>query len=130
MLSSSSGATSLRECCQSITSLPRWRALGPAWARSAARQLVALAAGDDYGTYHVSCRGQTTWAEFARVIAARLGVFASFRVVPTSELRAPAARPARSVFLHRMLDLRGINLMPTWESALDEYLAEAARVDR
>ena len=106
------------------------REVQPTWARAAARQIIALAAGDDYGTYHLSCRGQTTWAEFARAIAARLGVVASFRVVPTSELRAPAARPARSVFLHRMLDLRGINLMPTWESALDAYLAEATRMDR
>ena len=107
--------------------LDRERRVQPTWARAAARQLVALAETDHYGTYHVACTGSCTWVEFAAHLATRLGVPPAWEAVPTSELRAPAARPASSIFVPRMLTLRNIHRMPTWQSALDGYLDEAAQ---
>jgi dTDP-4-dehydrorhamnose reductase len=101
------------------------RRVQPTWARAAARQIVKLLSTDLYGTYHVSCKGAATWAEFAQHMASKLGVDPSWEEVPTSALRAPAARPPNCLFRHRMLELRGVDVMPPWQSALDEYLEES-----
>jgi dTDP-4-dehydrorhamnose reductase len=100
------------------------RKVQPTWARAAARQIVKLLATDLYGTYHVSCKGAATWAEFARQVAQKLGVDRCWEEVPTSSLKAPAARPPNCLFRHRMLALRGVDVMPDWQTALDEYLEE------
>jgi dTDP-4-dehydrorhamnose reductase len=102
------------------------RRVQPTWARVAARQILALAATDAYGTYHVSCAGETTWAGFTQRLAERLGRPRTWRVVGTDELAAPAPRPPNCVFAHRALALLGLDRMPTWEVAQDEYLAEEA----
>jgi dTDP-4-dehydrorhamnose reductase len=100
------------------------RRVQPTWARAAALQILKLAAGDAYGTYHVSCKGETTWAGFTERLAARLAQPARWTVVGTAELKAPAARPPNCLFQQRMLALRGLDLMPTWEAAQDSYLEE------
>ena len=100
------------------------RRVQPTWARAAARQIVALVATDAYGIYHVSCKGAATWAEFAAHLAARVGVEPAWQVVKTGELKAAAVRPPNCLFHHRMLGMRGLDMMPTWQDALDEYLAE------
>ncbi|HXU73727.1 MAG TPA: dTDP-4-dehydrorhamnose reductase [Polyangia bacterium] len=103
------------------------RRVQPTWARAAARQIVALARTDAFGTYHVSCKGETTWAGFAARLAARLGVAPGWSVVGSDALGAPAKRPPNCLFQHRMLALHGLDQLPTWEAAQDEYLAEEAR---
>jgi dTDP-4-dehydrorhamnose reductase len=110
--------------------LDRERRVQPTWARTAARQLVRIAATDAYGIYHVSCKGATTWAELAARMAARLGVPRCWEEVPTAALQSPAARPPNCLFRHRMLALRGVDVMPDWTVALDEYLAEEAAKER
>jgi dTDP-4-dehydrorhamnose reductase len=102
------------------------RRVQPTWARAAARQIVALSRTDQYGTYHVSCKGEATWASFTRRLAEHLGAQPNWREVPTAELQAPAARPPNCLFRHRMLELRGLDVMPDWRAAQDEYLAEEA----
>lgn len=102
------------------------RRVQPTWARAAARQIVALAKSEDFGTYHVSCKGETTWAGFAARLAERLGVAPRWQVVNSDDLAAPAKRPPNCLFQHRLLALRGHDRMPTWEAAQDEYLKEEA----
>jgi dTDP-4-dehydrorhamnose reductase len=102
------------------------RRVQPTWARAAARQIVALTATDAYGTYHVSCKGETTWAGFTARLAERLQQPPSWKVVRSDELGAPARRPPNCLFRHRMLALHGVDCMPSWEVAQDEYLAEEA----
>jgi dTDP-4-dehydrorhamnose reductase len=102
------------------------RRVQPTWARAAARQIIALVATDAFGTYHVSCKGETTWAGFAERLARRLGVEPRWQVVRSDELAAPARRPPNCLFEHRMLALRGLDRLPTWEEAQDQYLAEEA----
>ncbi len=106
------------------------RRVQPTWARAAARQIAVLLRSELYGTYHVSCKGSSSWAEFARHIAARLGVSPGWEEVATASLGAPAARPVNSLFKHRMLALRGLDIMPGWSVAADEYLAEEAARER
>jgi dTDP-4-dehydrorhamnose reductase len=99
------------------------RRVQPTWARAAARQIVALAASDAYGLYHVSCKGETTWAGFTERLAEKLGAPPKWTVVRTDELAAPARRPVNCLFRHRMLALHDLDRMPTWQEAQDEYLA-------
>jgi len=103
------------------------RRVQPTWARAAARQLVALASSEAYGIYHVSCKGEATWASFAERLAAKLGATPKWTVVRSDELGAAANRPPNCLFRHRMLALHALDCMPTWEAAQDEYLAEENR---
>ncbi|MDB4968026.1 MAG: dTDP-4-dehydrorhamnose reductase [Myxococcales bacterium] len=100
------------------------RRVQPTWARSAARQIALLLATDSYGLYHVSCKGETTWAGFTRRLAEKLAAPTKWTVVRSDELLAPAQRPPNCVFQHRMLALHDLDCMPTWEEAQDEYLVE------
>jgi dTDP-4-dehydrorhamnose reductase len=102
------------------------RRVQPTWARAAARQILALARSDAFGTYHVSCKGEATWAAFTARLAERLGQPQRWQVVRSDELAAPAKRPPNCLFRHRMLGLHGLDCMPDWEAAQDEYLAEEA----
>jgi dTDP-4-dehydrorhamnose reductase len=99
------------------------RRVQPTWARAAARQIVKLARSDAFGTYHVSCSGETTWAGFAARLAERIGAAPNWKVIKSDELAAPAKRPPNCLFEHRGLARLGFS-MPTWQQAQDEYLAE------
>jgi dTDP-4-dehydrorhamnose reductase len=101
------------------------RRVQPTWARAAARQLLRLVEAQATGIFHVSCKGAATWAEFARHVAERLGVAPNWEEVPTAALAAPAARPPNCLFDHRALAVAGLDVMPDWRAALDEYLKEA-----
>ncbi len=106
------------------------RKVQPSWARAVARQIIRIAEGQIYGTYHVSCKGAATWAEVVRHIAARLGVAESWQEIPSSALTLAAERPANCLFAHRMLALTGTDVMPDWRAALDGFLDEAERRER
>jgi dTDP-4-dehydrorhamnose reductase len=125
-------SSKLREliAAQKPLKLDAERRVQPTWARAAARQLLALARTDLYGTYHVSCGGDTTWAGFARRVAERLGVTPAWQEVTTAALAAPARRPPNCLFNPRLLRLRGLHAMPEWSAAQDEYLAECERKER
>jgi len=105
--------------------LDNQRRVQPTWARSAARQLKRLVEAQAIGIFHVSCKGAATWAEFARHVAERLDVAPNWEEVPTAALAAPAARPPNCLFAHLALAERGLDVMPDWRAALDEYLKEA-----
>lgn len=99
----------------------------PTWAGAAARQIVALLESDRPGTYHATCSGSTTWSAFAGVIATRLGVVPHWDEVGSAAITGPAARPNNFLLARRMLELRGLDRMPDWQSALEEYLEREAK---
>jgi len=107
----------------------RERQVSPTWVRPLSRQLIALCEHGEHGIYHASCQGQTTWYDFAVrlcALAAEIGrpLPPQFTGVPTEALAAAAPRPHMSVLNCRVLRLRGLLCMPTWEDALRAYLAE------
>jgi len=94
----------------------------PTWAADLARAIWRLVATQQYGLYHATNSGQTSWYEFARTILemARLDA----RVVPTSSAQyaARAARPKYSV-LDGSLLFRAIgSALPDWRESLANYL--------
>jgi len=86
-----------------------------------APQLLALAATEAFGTYHATCQGETTWYGFACLILAAAGI--TVRVTPctTAEYPLPAPRPANSVLENRLLRVAGLDRMPAWQAAYQEF---------
>ena len=102
------------------------RRVAPTWVREVAAVSVALAATTDYGLYHCTAHGETTWANFARAVAGELGL-RDVRIDPVSDagLALAARRPRRAVLDKRMLRLRGLDrLLSPWDVALRAYVAE------
>lgn len=75
------------------------------------------------GTYHMTCEGEATWAEFAQEIFAQLRIAQKVTPCRTDEYPRPAPRPANSRLEKRMLRLAGLPPMPDWRDALREFLA-------
>ncbi|HVV17162.1 MAG TPA: dTDP-4-dehydrorhamnose reductase [Polyangia bacterium] len=108
------------------------RRVSPTWVREVAAVSLALAGTDHYGLYHCTAHGDTTWADFARAVAAELGL-RDARIEPVSDatLALAARRPRRAVLDKRMLQLRGLDgLLSPWNEALRAYVAEETAAER
>jgi dTDP-4-dehydrorhamnose reductase len=86
-----------------------------------APQLLALAATEAFGTYHATCQGETTWYEFARLILAAAGLRVRVTPCTTAEFPRPAPRPANSVLANRLLRVSGLDRMPAWQAAYQQF---------
>jgi dTDP-4-dehydrorhamnose reductase len=107
----------------------RERLGSPTWVREVTRVSAAVATTDAYGLYHCTAEGETSWADFARLAAETLGVPPG-RVegVPTAALPMKAPRPRRAVLDNRMLRLRGLDGISTWQAALAAFIAEETQL--
>jgi dTDP-4-dehydrorhamnose reductase len=102
----------------------------PTWVREVAAVSAALARTAFYGLYHCTSAGETSWAHFAAFVAAELGLPAE-RVValPTSELpMMKAPRPRRAILDNRMLRLRGLDTLSTWQEAARAFIASESQI--
>lgn len=99
----------------------------PTSARALAPQLLALAATEAFGTYHATCRGEATWYEFALHILGQAGLAVPVAACTTAEYPLPARRPANAVLENRLLGLSGLDLMPPWQEAWQEFWGACGR---
>ena len=76
------------------------------------------------GTFHLTCEGEATWADFAEEIF-RLGDRVQ-RIEPctTDAFPRPAPRPKNSRLEKMALRLVGLPPMPDWRTALAEFMAD------
>ena len=89
-----------------------------------ARQLtVFLQHPELVGTFHCTCEGEATWAEFAQEIFRLAGKNQAIQPCTTAEFPRPAPRPLNSRLEKRMLRLCGLPSMPDWHDALAEFMA-------
>jgi len=93
----------------------------PTSAQALASQILALAATEAFGTYHATCQGEATWYEFALHILGKAGLDVPERPCTTAEYPLPARRPANSVLENRLLQLQGLDLMPSWQEAVHRF---------
>jgi dTDP-4-dehydrorhamnose reductase len=93
----------------------------PTSALALAPQLLALAGTEAFGTYHATCHGETTWYEFAGLILRTAGLTARVTPCTTAEFVRPAPRPANSVLENRLLQVTGLDLMPPWQEAYQQF---------
>ena len=98
----------------------------PTSAAELARMVHFLEPTESYGTYHATCEGQCSWADFAKAIFQRAGKTTNVHYVTTEEYNSPAKRPAYSVLDNYMLRLAFGDAfqMADWQDALDEYMKE------
>ena len=91
-----------------------------------AEALLRLIQTRRYGTYHAVNGGVATWYDFARKIFEIVGnTQIHLAPVTTTQFLRPAARPLYSPLDTRLLDLVVDRPLRQWESALEEYLADA-----
>ncbi len=99
----------------------------PTSAADLASRVIDLSLGRHPGIFHVTNQGATSWYGFARFVVAAAGMDpAMVEPVTTAELTPPrpAPRPANSVLDNAALRLSGWSLLPSWEQAITELVAE------
>lgn len=74
------------------------------------------------GTFHMTCEGEATWAEFAEEIFRLAGRTQKVLPCTTDEFPRPAPRPGNSRLDKMGLRLAGLPPMPDWKAALAEFL--------
>lgn len=97
----------------------------PTYTIDLARTILQLCHNGATGTLHATNSGECTWFEFAREIAASAGLKTRVQPTTTDKFVRPAKRPAYSVLSSASLQRYGITV-PTWQDALQRYLAERA----
>ena len=76
------------------------------------------------GTFHLTCEGEASWADFAEEIFRLRNVSQKVTPCRTDEFPRPAPRPANSRLEKMMLKLTGLPPMPHWKEALEEFLSK------
>jgi len=96
----------------------------PTSASELARAIAYLLPTENYGLFHATCEGSTSWDEFARTIFRRAGKNTKVVGISTEEYNAPAYRPAYSILENYMLKLTTDFRFKEWEEAFEEYIRE------
>jgi len=87
-----------------------------------ARNTAALINTDAFGLYHMSCEGEVSWYEFAKVIWETLRLKTPLYPASVKDFPLVVKRPFYSVLENNNLNKLGINGMPEWKEALIEFL--------
>ena len=74
------------------------------------------------GTFHLTCEGEASWAEFAQEIFRLAGKDQQVIHCTTDEYPRPAPRPKNSRLEKMMLRSAGLPMMPDWREALREFM--------
>lgn len=92
----------------------------PTW--EIAKNTAALIGTDAFGLYHMSCEGEVSWYEFAKVIWETLQLKTPLYPASVKDFPLVVKRPFYSVLENRNLNKLGINEMPEWKEALIQFL--------
>lgn len=76
------------------------------------------------GTFHMTCEGEASWAEFAREIFRIAGKEQAILPCATEEFPRPAPRPKNSRLDKFMFRISDMPQMPDWRVALAEFMKE------
>jgi dTDP-4-dehydrorhamnose reductase len=87
-----------------------------------AKNTAALIKTDAFGLYHMSCEGEVSWYEFAKVIWETLKLKTPLFPASVKDFPQVVKRPFYSVLENQNLKKIGINYMPGWNEALREFL--------
>jgi len=87
-----------------------------------AKNTAALIRKDAFGLYHMSCEGEVSWYEFAKVIWDTLQLKTPLYPASVKDFPLVVKRPFYSVLENRNLSKLGINEMPDWKEALIQFL--------
>lgn len=94
----------------------------PTNAADLAHHLLKLAAGESYGLYHCTNRGECSWYEFAGEFLRLSELAYTISPCTTEEYPRPAKRPAYSCLDNRMLRITVGDQMRPWQDAIAAYM--------
>ena len=94
----------------------------PTSTEALADKIAWLATTGDYGTWHITCRGECTWYELAGAVFELAGLQPKFSPTNTEAFGAKARRPLYSVLGHVRLQQAGADDLPHWRDNLEQYL--------
>lgn len=94
----------------------------PTSAAELTKAINALLFTENYGTFHATCEGSCSWAEFAQEVFRLAGKTTQVKAITTEEYGAAAPRPAYSVLENRMLKLTTDFMFADWHDAIAEYM--------
>jgi dTDP-4-dehydrorhamnose reductase len=96
----------------------------PSYAPHVAQAIRALLDAQAFGTHHVTNAGACTWYDFVRTAFAKAGLTAApLERTSYAAFGNPVQRPMYSPLENTTFARLGIAALPSWEAALDEYLA-------
>ena len=98
----------------------------PTYTVDLARLLVDMVLTEKYGYYHATNSGEyISWADFAKEIFRQADMATKVIPVTTEEYGlSKAKRPSNSRLSKEKLVANGFEPLPTWQDALNRYLAE------
>lgn len=80
----------------------------------------------DYGIFHMTAMGETTWCQFAKAALKQAGLAMKVNPIPSSEYPTPAKRPSNSRLDNfRLENAFGVRL-PTWQEGLQLTIEKLA----
>lgn len=96
----------------------------PTSAEEVVKVIDLLINSQQYGTYHATCEGECSWAEFAQRIFDMCGLSTGVVTATTAEYGAVAIRPSYSVLDNKRLREEFGYEMAEWHDALKKYLKD------
>lgn len=94
----------------------------PTSAAELTKAINALLFTENYGTFHATCEGSCSWADFAREVFRLAGKTTQVKAITTEEYGAAAPRPAYSVLENRMFKLTTDFMFADWHDAIAKYM--------
>lgn len=94
----------------------------PTHTAAIAAQIRVLAEKGNPGLYHGTCQGSCSWHEFAKTIFEETNTDVKLNEATSEEFASPVKRPSYSVLENKNLQDQGIDIMPPWRDALNDYL--------
>ena len=99
----------------------------PTSASELAKAIAYLLPTDNYGLFHGTCEGYTSWADFTKEIFRLAGKKTEVETITTQEYLADATgvvapRPAHSILENYMFKLTTNHMFAQWEDAIAEYM--------
>lgn len=98
----------------------------PTYTPDLAAQLVRLADGGHFGTFHCTNAGEATWYDLAGHALRASGLDVKMERTTTARLARPAPRPAYSVLDNTWTERVTGSRMPEWRDAVDRHLRSHA----
>jgi len=93
-----------------------------------AKNTETLIKTDAFGLYHMSCEGEVSWYEFAKVIWETLGLQTPLYAASVKDFPLVVKRPFYSVLENQNLNKLGVNEMPEWKEALKKFLVSEGEI--
>lgn len=102
----------------------------PTSAKELAKMIHYLEPTENYGLFHATCEGNTSWADFTEEIFRLAGKTVKVNHVTSAQYKemnpASADRPAFSILENYMIKLTSDFMMADWHDAIAEYMKEGA----